>query len=103
MNTLLTDLISLPEVAALAGVRRPVVTTWRRRHPSFPAPAQVEAGRPLFKARDVVEWLVETNRAVRSTIEPDLRLHLLACLPLQVGVSTGVGRRRHLRPRSWSA
>ncbi|MER7585939.1 hypothetical protein ABTW72_00195 [Micromonospora sp. NPDC127501] len=99
MNTLLTDLISLPEVAALAGVRRPVVTTWRRRHPSFPAPAQVEAGRPLFKARDVVEWLVETNRAVRSTIEPDLRLHLLACLPLQAGASTGVGRRRNLRPQ----
>ncbi|MCG5463445.1 SAM-dependent methyltransferase [Micromonospora sp. MED01] len=97
MKTLLTDLISLPEVAALAGVRRPVVTTWRRRHPAFPAPAEVEAGRLLFKARDVVEWLVGTGRAERSTIEPDLRLHLLACLPLQAGVSTGIGRRRNLR------
>ncbi|MFI7519883.1 hypothetical protein [Micromonospora globbae] len=99
MSELLTDLISLPEVAALAGVRRPVVTTWRRRHPSFPAPAQTEGGRPLFKARDVVEWLVGTGRADRSTIEPDLRLHLLTCLPLQAGVSAGVGRRRTLRPQ----
>lgn len=94
-----TDLISLPEIATLAGVRRPVVTTWRRRYPAFPTPAQVDRGRPLFKAREVVDWLVDTGRAERQSIEPDLRLHLLAGLTLRAASSTGVGRRRTLTPQ----
>ncbi|MEV4544746.1 helix-turn-helix transcriptional regulator [Micromonospora echinaurantiaca] len=90
------DLISLPEIAELAGVQRPVVTTWRRRYPGFPAPVQVDRGRPLFKAREVVDWLVDTGRAERQSIEPDLRLHLLSGLALQAASATGVGRRRPL-------
>ncbi|PZG12552.1 hypothetical protein C1I95_25535 [Micromonospora craterilacus] len=87
------DLISLPEIAELAGVQRPVVTTWRRRYPAFPAPAQADRGRQLFKAREVVDWLVDTGRADRQSIEPDLRLHLLTCLALQAGPSSTNGRR----------
>jgi len=72
--------ISMPEIAELAGVHRPVVTTWRRRHRGFPAPVGGDAGRPLFDARQVVDWLVETRRADRRQIEADLRLYLLGCL-----------------------
>ncbi|GGM65659.1 hypothetical protein GCM10011608_58620 [Micromonospora sonchi] len=90
------DLISLPEIADLSGVRRPVVTTWRRRYPTFPAPAEDDRGRPLFKAREVVDWLVDTGRAERRSIEPDLRLHLLSGVALRAASSTGVGRRRAL-------
>ena len=31
-------LMSMTEIAELAKVQRPVVTTWRRRHRDFPAP-----------------------------------------------------------------
>lgn len=75
-----STLISMPEIAELAGVRRPVVTTWRRRHAGFPAPTGTGRTAPLFDAREVVDWLVETGRAERAQIEPDLRLHLLAGL-----------------------
>lgn len=75
-----SPLVSMPEIAELAGVRRPVVTTWRRRHAGFPAPAGTGRTAPLFDARQVVDWLVETGRAERARIEPDLRLHLLAGL-----------------------
>lgn len=94
------DLISLPEIADLAGVRRPVVTTWRRRYPAFPQPCQVDRTRPLFKAREVVDWLVETGRAERSAIEPDLRLHLLAGLAVHTAMRQTAGRRQQLTPES---
>ena len=73
-------LISMPEIAELAGVRRPVVTTWRRRHIGFPAPAEGGIGSPLFDARQVVDWLVDTGRADRARIEPELSLHTLAAI-----------------------
>ncbi|HEX5495187.1 MAG TPA: hypothetical protein VFX70_11505 [Mycobacteriales bacterium] len=69
-------LISMPDIAGLAGVRRPVVTTWRRRHPDFPAPVDGT----LFDAGEVCAWLVGTGRARRDQIEPDLHLHTLARL-----------------------
>ncbi|ADG89213.1 N-6 DNA methylase [Thermobispora bispora DSM 43833] len=72
--------ISMPEIAELAGVHRPVVTTWRRRYRDFPAPIGGDASRPLFDARQVVDWLVETGRAERGQIEADLGLYLLGCL-----------------------
>ena len=92
------QLISMPEIAELAGVRRPVVTTWRRRHPDFPAPTETDGGKPLFDARRVVDWLVETGRAERRQIEADLRLHMLACL-VTLGRPTATnGRPRGVRP-----
>jgi hypothetical protein len=79
-GTTVLPLISMPEIAGLAGVRRPVVTTWRRRHADFPQPVSQDGGRPMFDAGRVVDWLVDTGRAERAGIEPDLRLHLLASL-----------------------
>lgn len=73
-------LISMPEIAELARVRRPVVTTWRRRHRSFPAPVDDSSANPQFDAQEVTDWLVATGRADRAQLEPDLSLYALAAL-----------------------
>ncbi|MEV6739449.1 hypothetical protein AB0N14_21950 [Streptomyces sp. NPDC051104] len=72
--------ITYAEIAALARVQRPVPTTWSRRHPDFPAPAAHEDGRPLFDAREVVDWLADTGRgnADRRRLRAELALHTLA-------------------------
>jgi hypothetical protein len=73
-------LISMPEIAELARVRRPVVTTWRRRHKDFPKQAGGDAAHPMFRAREVADWLIMTGRAGRDEIEPEISLHTLAAL-----------------------
>lgn len=73
-------LMSMPEIAELAGVKRPVVSTWRRRHPDFPSPAGGDAAQPLFDPHEVAEWLIDTGRADRAKIEPDLSLYALASM-----------------------
>jgi type I restriction enzyme M protein len=51
-------LVSRAEVATLAGVRRPAVTNWQRRHEDFPR--TVGEGEPAyFRLGEVVEWLAE--------------------------------------------
>lgn len=58
-------LISLPQIAALARVRRPVVSVWRTRFTAgadaFPSAVTTRAGRELFDATEVAEWLIETS------------------------------------------
>jgi hypothetical protein len=70
-------LMSMTEIAELAKVQRPVVTTWRRRHRDFPAPAGGDAAQPLFDPRQVTDWLIRTGRADRDQIEPELGLYTL--------------------------
>ncbi|GGO19477.1 type II restriction endonuclease subunit M [Microbispora rosea subsp. aerata] len=72
--------ISYAEIATLAEVRRPVVTTWARRHTDFPKPIRREAGRPLFDGREVVDWLLATNHgnASHQRLRAELALHTLA-------------------------
>lgn len=54
------QLISLAQVAALAGVTRAAVSNWRRRH-DFPAPAMT-AGRSVWVVRTEAEqWLTENR------------------------------------------
>ncbi|MGH3889846.1 MAG: hypothetical protein ACRDSZ_25325 [Pseudonocardiaceae bacterium] len=95
-------LISMPEIAEIAAVQRPVVTTWRRRHANFPSPAGTGGARPLFDAREVAEWLVTTGRADRQQVEPDLQMHTLAALrdalpaPDLVATTTALICLRHL-------
>ena len=74
------QLMSMPEIAELAHVQRPVVTTWRRRHKDFPEQAGGDAAHPLFSAREVADWLIMTGRADRDEIEPEMSLHTLAAL-----------------------
>lgn len=77
-------LISMPEIAELAGVRRPVVTTWRRRHGSFPAPVDNSSATPQFDAHEVAEWLVTTGRAEREQVELELSLYALSSLATEL-------------------
>lgn len=73
-------LMSMAEIADLARVKRPVVTTWRRRYRAFPAPSSANAMSPLFDARQVADWLIATGRDLEGRIEADLSLHALAGL-----------------------
>ncbi len=53
-------LVSRSDIARLAGVRRPAVTNWERRHPDFPAPVAPPTGSTepdAFRADQVLEWL----------------------------------------------
>ncbi|MEV5428303.1 N-6 DNA methylase [Streptomyces sp. NPDC052701] len=63
-------LVSRPDIARLAGVKRPAVTNWERRHADFPSPAARDgepgdapgAGLEKFRAGEVLAWL--SGRAV---------------------------------------
>ncbi|MFE2326519.1 hypothetical protein ACFXD5_21745 [Streptomyces sp. NPDC059385] len=72
--------IGYAEIAALAQVKRPVPTTWSRRHSDFPAPVTRESGSPLFNAREVVDWLVRTGRgnAEPRRLRAEAALHTLS-------------------------
>ncbi|MFF1653526.1 N-6 DNA methylase [Streptomyces sp. NPDC058255] len=55
-------LVSRADIARRAGVRRPAVTNWERRHQDFPGPVVVERADGLgeievFRAPEVLEWL----------------------------------------------
>jgi hypothetical protein len=50
-------LLSPSDVADLAGVKRPVVSNWRRRHTDFPIAVAGTEAKPLFKRADVIAWL----------------------------------------------
>lgn len=74
------QLISMAEIAELARVQRPVVTTWRRRHRDFPAPVSADPARPLFGADKVADWLIGTGRADPDQLRPELSLYTLSSL-----------------------
>ena len=80
-------LMSMTEIAELAQVKRPVVTTWRRRYHDFPPPVGGDAMSPLFDSRQVADWLIATGRDKEGRIEADLSLHTLA------GLGTGMAPR----------
>jgi hypothetical protein len=80
-------LMSMSEIAELARVKRPVVTTWRRRYPDFPAPAGGDAMTPLFDSGQVAEWLIGTGRDPECRIEADLSLHALSGLDAGLAAS----------------
>ncbi|MDP9458815.1 MAG: N-6 DNA methylase [Actinomycetota bacterium] len=66
-------LITLAEVAELAGVSRPAVSNWRKRFPDFPQPAAGTGGSPLFQPQEVEEWLRSRDKWVgRPGVEHQL-------------------------------
>lgn len=69
-------LISLPDVARLAAVQRPVVSMWRKRSaPSsrpFPASVPVGGAQEMFDGAAVVEWLEATGRGNNRDPRADL-------------------------------
>src|SRR5688572_11615494 len=68
-------LVTLNDVAALARVRRPVVTTWRTRLAAsdypFPQPAARHHGRDVFRLDEVVAWLEESGHGNNPTARQD--------------------------------
>ncbi len=79
--------MSYREIAHLAQVERPVVTTWRRRYPDFPAPTQTLASQPLFPAAAVVEWLLRSGlgNLEPTALRAELTLHTLAAYAQEHG------------------
>lgn len=75
-------LITLPGIAELARVQRPVVSMWRRRpmvgghEVPFPSPVTV-AGVEHFSVDDVVEWLESTGRGNNPDPRADAMAHAL--------------------------
>ena len=63
-----TEVMTMTDIAALAGVRRPVVSVWRSRRVvagepvPFPEPVATREGVEQFDAAQVVAWLERTGR-----------------------------------------
>jgi len=73
-------LMTMSDIAEFAGVQRPVVTTWRRRHRDFPAMVGGDESRPLFPPDEVAAWMLSTGRIDRERAEQELSLFLLTGL-----------------------
>src|SRR5690625_328778 len=100
--------VSLPDIAATAHVRRPVVSIWRSRYAHgndpFPAPIAHAGQQPFFAASDVVDWMSRRSlgnnpdfgieiavRALRTTggeIDPGSIPALCALLRLKATTGT---------------
>ncbi|MGW5287336.1 hypothetical protein [Rhodococcus pyridinivorans] len=74
-----TLLLSKSDIAALAGVKRPVVTMWAKRYSAtdrpFPKPARVEARQEKFAAHDVVAWLADRGLGNNATLAEDVAVY----------------------------
>jgi len=68
-------LLSLPDIARLAAVQRPVVSMWRSRSAGtddpFPDPVTTVSSSPRFDARQVVAWLLATGRGNNPEVAED--------------------------------
>jgi hypothetical protein len=74
------QLMTMTDIAELASVQRPVVTTWRRRHADFPAPGGKDESQLLFDPREVAAWLLATRRISRERADEELSLFMLTGL-----------------------
>jgi hypothetical protein len=72
-------LMTMSDIAALARVRRPVVSTWRTRaahtDTPFPAPVFRERGQEFFDAGQIGSWLTETRRGNNPEAAADAAAH----------------------------
>ncbi|MCC5581782.1 N-6 DNA methylase [Microtetraspora sp. AC03309] len=77
----------MTEIARLARVERPVVSTWRRRYPDFPAPAATGHSKPLFRGAEVVRWLADKSlgNASGAQIREEMALYSIAAYATQFG------------------
>ena len=50
-------LVSLADLAEMAGVSRPAVSNWRRRNPDFPRPVAETGATSLFRLGDLMAWM----------------------------------------------
>lgn len=70
-------LVSLADVARLAGVTRPAASNWRRRHDDFPKPVQETGAASLFSLAEVNAWLVRHGKELAP---PSVRAEVAAAL-----------------------
>ncbi|MEW1612302.1 MULTISPECIES: N-6 DNA methylase [unclassified Streptomyces] len=100
-------LLSRAEVASLAGVMRPAVTNWQRRHADYPKP--VRAGETeLFSLRAVLGWLASRQIPSRARTADeatgftyaDRVQRNLATEDVRQGEGTPVGGKNESRPAS---
>ncbi|WP_157254919.1 hypothetical protein [Nonomuraea typhae] len=82
-----SPLLSMAEFAELAQVKRPVVSTWRRRYSDFPASVGRDGSRPLFRGADVVRWLTdrELGNASADRLRQELALHSITAFAAEYG------------------
>jgi hypothetical protein len=73
----------MAEIAAFARVKRPVVSTWRRRHLDFPVAASENSGRPLFDGVQVAEWLIASGLGNAAPTELRSELALFGVIALR--------------------
>ncbi|RBQ20507.1 restriction endonuclease subunit M [Spongiactinospora rosea] len=59
--------VTLAEIARIAGVGRAAVSNWRRRHRTFPSPVSGTDTSPQFSLVQVEEWLREHDKLGSST------------------------------------
>lgn len=71
-------LMSMTDIAELAQVKRPVVSTWRRRRLNFPQPAGGDPSSWLFEPRPVADWLVARGTITTERADQELALYTLA-------------------------
>jgi type I restriction-modification system DNA methylase subunit/predicted DNA-binding transcriptional regulator AlpA len=55
-------LVSLADVAEMAGVSRPAVSNWRRRNPDFPSPVAETGATSLFRLGDLRLWMADHGK-----------------------------------------
>lgn len=70
-------LVSLADVAKLAGVTRPAVSNWRRRHDDFPEPVRETGAVSLFDLTHVEAWL---NKHQKKQVASTVREKIAAAL-----------------------
>jgi hypothetical protein len=59
---LAVELVTIGDVAAIAGVPVDTVQKWRTRHADFPAPIAETLRTRIYLRREVVGWLGRTGR-----------------------------------------
>jgi type I restriction-modification system DNA methylase subunit/predicted DNA-binding transcriptional regulator AlpA len=55
-------LVSLADVAEMAGVSRPAVSNWRRRNADFPKPVTETGATSLFRLADLTSWMAKHGK-----------------------------------------
>lgn len=58
-----SGLVSLSEIADLAGTSRSAVSNWRSRHTDFPKEVGGSPVKPFFRMSDIQDWLIAHGRA----------------------------------------
>ena len=59
-------LVSLADVAEMAGVSRPAVSNWRRRNPDFPAPVRETGATSLFRLAELQAWMSQHGKPLKT-------------------------------------